>query len=171
VFLIKFGERTSPKTALKMAHHQSATTTSMDDALSDLLTNLPSQPSSNKGLLDSLSSIRLKEQARDNGPSISASRQLLEKKKQAAEAEALVPAPVITNKVRNDPVHDAIVEVHAANMAEIVKRGGGRQKSKKANMRSKKDKERGSGYNERITTKTGGQERRKQRMNVFKKQY
>jgi len=149
--------------------------------LSDLLSTLPEPSASNKGILESLTSIRIRDHGRAASSQPSASRLLRDEKLRNTQAEANTPAISIaaSTRPRDDaamgPLHAAIVAGHEANMREILERRGGsaagRQKSKRANQKAKKGKERGEGYTERRSSKSAITNKRKDRLNVFKKQY
>ena len=147
----------------------------MEGALSELFDTLPNQVAPERGLLESLSAIGVRNASRLALPEVSASRQLLqEKQEKAAEEAHATPftfAPAAPKAV--NLVHEAIVESHKATMAEILARKGSgtRPKSKKANQRKKSGSSKGEAYKERFSAKTGGRDKRLQRMNQFKKQY
>jgi len=150
------------------------TTGAMDDALSDLLASLPKNVVPERGLVDSLRAIGVRDASRPALPEVSASRQLLlEKQEKAAAESTAVPFTIPPSAPKpTNPLHDAIVSGHKANMAEILARKGGmRQKSKRANHKDKASKEKAAAYGERFTAKTGGREKRAQRLGAFKKIY
>lgn len=141
--------------------------------LADLLCSLPATMVSDRGLLESVAGMRMREHSRP--AEASASRLLLEEKRSAAAAEAAAPPFVLTNfsaqTPKSNPLHEAIVSGHKQNMEEILARNAGREKSKRANRKDRKTTEKSAAYSDRLTAKTGGQQKRSQRLNAFKKAY
>jgi hypothetical protein len=141
------------------------------DVMTDLLSSLPTAGASERGLLESVSLIHLQEHAAFGTADGSASRILLEEKRRKEE-HGVVPTISFTPAPTN-PLHDAIVAGHKANMIEILSRNpcGSRPKSKRGNKRDKRDIEKAESYGDKLTSKNGSRDKRSQRMNSFKKQY
>jgi hypothetical protein len=153
----------------------------MDDALSSLLATLPKHVAPERGLLDSLSAIGVRDASRPShltaaGGGGSASAQLLAEKQQRAAADsAAMPFAVAPSAPKaTNPLHDSLVAGHKANMAEILARKpGNRQKNKtqRGNHKATRTKEKGESYSERASAKVGGRDKRSQRLGAFKKIY
>ena len=147
--------------------------------MSELLGSLPAPVTREKGLLESISKMGVRDASRPAPAAVSAARLLLnERRLEAAEADS--PAVVIAASTPkpadpSNPLHDAIVAGHRANMDEIQSRqkqvAGSRAKSSRANKKNKKGAEKGQAYNDRLTSKNGNHEKRTQRMKLFARKY